>query len=238
MQPPIRIAPSILSADFGRLAEELRAIEVGGADYVHVDVMDGRFVPNITIGPLIVEAVRRATRLPIDAHLMIVEPERYVASFAEAGADIISVHAEVSPHLHRTLQAIRAAGAKPSVALNPSTGLEALEYVLGDCEMVLLMTVNPGFGGQTYVEAVTEKVRRLRAMADARGQALDIEVDGGIKPETAGKVAAAGANVFVAGTAVFGQRDYGAAIRAIRASAAAGTSPSPGPSRTRGRGEG
>ena len=235
MPRPIRIAPSILSADFGRLAEELRALEVGGADYVHVDVMDGRFVPNITIGPLIVEAVRRATRLPIDAHLMIVEPERYVASFAEAGADIISVHAEVSPHLHRTLQAIRAAGAKPAVAVNPSTGLEALEYVLGDCEMVLLMTVNPGFGGQRYIEAVTEKVRRLRAMADARGQALDIEVDGGIKPETAGSVAAAGANVLVAGTAVFGQKDYGAAIRALR-EAAAGPSPVPSPARSAGEG--
>src|SRR5512144_1029038 len=177
MSRPIRIAPSILSADFGRLAEEVRAIEAAGADDVHVDVMDGRFVPNITIGPLVVEAVRRVTKLPIDAHLMIVEPERYVEAFAKAGADVISVHAEVSPHLHRTLQAIRAAGARPAVALNPSTGLDVVEYVLGDCAMVLLMTVNPGFGGQSYVDAVTEKVRRLRAMADARGQALDIEVD-------------------------------------------------------------
>jgi ribulose-phosphate 3-epimerase len=223
MTPPeIRIAPSILSADFGRLAEEVRALEAAGADVVHVDVMDGRFVPNITIGPLVVEAVRKVTRLPVDCHLMIVEPERYVEAFARAGADVISVHAEVSPHLHRTLQAIRAAGARPAVALNPSTGIEALEYVLGDCEMVLLMTVNPGFGGQSYIEAVTEKVRRLRALADQRGQALEIEVDGGVKPETAGKVAAAGANVLVAGTAVFGQKDYGAAIRAIRQAATAG----------------
>jgi len=213
---PIRIAPSILSADFGRLAEEVRAIEAAGADLVHVDVMDGRFVPNITIGPLVVEAVRKVTKLPIDAHLMIVEPERYVEAFAKAGADIVSVHAEASPHLHRTLQAIRAAGAKPAVALNPSTGLEAVEYVLGDCAMVLLMTVNPGFGGQSYIDSVTEKIRRLRAMADARGQALDIEVDGGGKPDTAAKVAGAGANVLVAGTAVFGQKDYAAAIRAIR----------------------
>lgn len=219
MRPPIRIAPSILSADFGRLADEVRAVEAAGADVIHVDVMDGRFVPNITVGPLVVEAVRKVTKLPVDAHLMIVEPERYVEAFAKAGADLVSVHAEVSPHLHRTLQAIRGAGAKPAVALDPSTGLEAVEYVLGDCEMVLLMTVNPGFGGQRYIEAVTEKIRRLRALADARGQALDIEVDGGVKADTAARIAAAGANVLVAGTAVFGQKDYGAAIRAIRESA-------------------
>jgi ribulose-phosphate 3-epimerase len=214
--PTVRIAPSILSSDFGRLAEEVRAAEAAGADWVHVDVMDGRFVPNITIGPVVVEAVRRATKLPIDAHLMIVEPEKYVEAFAKAGADVISVHAEVSPHLHRTLQAIRAAGAKPAVALNPATPLSAVEWVLGDCEMVLLMTVNPGFGGQRYIDACTDKVRKLRAMADARGQALDIEVDGGIKPDTVAAAAAAGANVFVAGTAVFGAKDYAAAIRAIR----------------------
>jgi ribulose-phosphate 3-epimerase len=219
MTPPIRIAPSLLSADFGRLADEVRAVEAAGADWIHVDVMDGRFVPNITIGPLVVEAIRKVTRLPIDAHLMIVEPERYVVAFAKAGADVISVHAEVSPHLHRTLQAIRAAGARPAVALNPSTGLEAIEYVLGDCEMVLLMTVNPGFGGQTYIEACTDKVRRLRARAEARGQALEIQVDGGIKPETIAAVAAAGANVFVAGTAVFGQKDYARAIAGLKAAA-------------------
>src|SRR5574342_1020465 len=177
MPHPIRIAPSILSADFGRLAEEVRAVEAAGADVIHVDVMDGRFVPNITIGPLVVSAVRKVTKLPVDAHLMIVEPERYVEAFAKAGANLVSVHAEVSPHLHRTLQAIRAAGARPAVALNPSTPLDALEWVLGDCEMVLIMTVNPGFGGQRYIEACTEKVRRLRSAAEARGQALDIEVD-------------------------------------------------------------
>ncbi len=219
MAPPIRIAPSLLSADFGRLAEEVRAAEAAGADWIHVDVMDGRFVPNITIGPLVVEAVRKVTRLPIDAHLMIVEPERYVEAFARAGADVISVHAEVSPHLHRTLQAIRAAGARPAVALNPSTGLESIEYVLGDCEMILLMTVNPGFGGQRYIDACTEKVRRLRAMAEARKQPLELQVDGGIKPETIAAVAAAGANVFVAGTAVFGQPDYARAIADLRAAA-------------------
>jgi ribulose-phosphate 3-epimerase len=220
--PPIRIAPSILSADFGRLAEEVRAIEAAGADVVHVDVMDGRFVPNITIGPLVVEAVRKVTRLPVDCHLMIVEPERYVEAFAKAGADLVSVHPEASTHLHRTLQAIRAAGAKASVALDPSTPLEAIEWVLAECAMVLVMTVNPGFGGQAYIEACTEKVRRLRALADARGLALDIEVDGGIRADTVGKVAAAGANVFVAGTAVFGARDYRAAIGGIRAAAEAG----------------
>ena len=219
MALPIRIAPSILSADFGRLAEEIRAVEAAGADLIHVDVMDGRFVPNITIGPLVVEAVRKVTKLPIDAHLMIVEPERYVEAFAKAGANLISVHAEVSPHLHRTLQAIRAAGARPAVALNPSTPLSAIEWVLGDVEMVLVMTVNPGFGGQRYIEACTQKIRDLRALADARHPALEIEVDGGVKPAIAATVAAAGANVLVAGTAVFGQKDYREAISSLRAAA-------------------
>jgi ribulose-phosphate 3-epimerase len=219
MAPPIRIAPSVLSADFGRLAEEVRAAEAAGADWIHLDVMDGRFVPNITVGPLVVEAVRRATELPIDAHLMIVEPEKYVEAFARAGADLVCVHAEVSPHLHRTLQAIRAAGARPAVALDPSTPLEAVEWVLGDLDMVLLMSVNPGFGGQSYIPAVTEKVRRLRRMADERGLALEIQVDGGIKPSTVAAVAAAGANVLVAGTAVFGAPDYRSAIRDLRETA-------------------
>ena len=222
MRMPIRIAPSILSADFGRLADEVRAVEAAGADWIHVDVMDGRFVPNITIGPLVVEAVRKVTRLPIDAHLMIVEPERYVEAFARAGADLISVHAEVSPHLHRTIQAIRAAGARPSVALNPSTPLDCLEHVIGDVDMVLLMTVNPGFGGQSYIPAVTEKVRRLRRMADERGQELEIEVDGGVRASTVGAVAQAGASVFVAGTAVFGAKDYRAAIHDLRDAAERG----------------
>jgi len=222
MRMPIRIAPSILSADFGRLADEVRAVEAAGADWIHVDVMDGRFVPNITIGPLVVEAVRKITRLPIDAHLMIVEPERYVEAFAKAGADLISVHAEVSPHLHRTIQAIRAAGARPAVALNPSTPLDCLEYVLGDVDMVLLMTVNPGFGGQSYIPAVTEKVRRLRRMAEERGQELEIQVDGGVKASTVGVVAQAGANVLVAGTAVFGAKDYRAAVRELRDAAERG----------------
>jgi ribulose-phosphate 3-epimerase len=220
--PPVRIAPSILSADFGRLAEEVRAAEAAGADVIHVDVMDGRFVPNITIGPMIVQAVRRATALPVDVHLMIVEPERYVQDFADAGATTISVHAEVSPHLHRTLQAIAAAGARPSVALNPSTDLTAVEWVLGDVAQILVMTVNPGFGGQHFIPACTEKVRRLRAMAEARGLALDIEVDGGINDETVETIVAAGANVLVAGTAVFDAPDYRRAVADLRAGAERG----------------
>jgi ribulose-phosphate 3-epimerase len=228
--PPIRIAPSLLSADFGRITEEVRAAEAAGADWIHLDVMDGRFVPNITIGPYTVKAVRRATRLPIDVHLMVLEPERHVEAFAEAGASALTVHAEVSPHLHRTLQAIRAAGARPAVALNPSTPLTAVEWVLSECAMVLVMTVNPGFGGQEYIEACTEKVRRLRRMADQAGlPELDIEVDGGIHPETAGKVAAAGANVLVAGSAIFGSPDYRAAIQAIRSAASAALTPAARP---------
>jgi ribulose-phosphate 3-epimerase len=228
--PPLRIAPSILSADFGRLGEEVRAAEAGGADVIHVDVMDGRFVPNITVGPLVVQAVRKATKLPIDVHLMILEPERYVEAFAEAGAGSISVHAEVSPHLHRTLEVIRAAGARPSVALNPSTDLSAVEWVLGDCAQVLVMTVNPGFGGQGYIEACTEKVRRLRGIADSRGLALDIEVDGGINHDTVEGVVAAGANVLVAGTAVFDAPDYRRAIAELRAGAERGrAAPTAGP---------
>ncbi len=222
MLPSIRIAPSLLSADFGRLADEVRAAEAAGADWIHFDVMDGRFVPNITVGPLVVEAVRRVTKLPIDAHLMIVEPERYVEAFAHAGADIISVHAEATIHLHRTLQTIRAAGARPAVALNPATPPSAVEWVLRDCEMVLVMTVNPGFGGQAFIPECSAKVRRLRAMADASGLSTEIEVDGGIRPETASTVASAGANVLVAGTAVFGAPDYRLAISELRGAAQAG----------------
>jgi ribulose-phosphate 3-epimerase len=212
----VKIAPSILSADFGRLAEEVKAIEAAGADYVHVDVMDGRFVPNLTIGPLVVEAVKRATTLPLDVHLMIVEPEKYIDDFAKAGASLITVHQETCPHLHRTLQQIRAAGAKPSVVLNPSTPLSAIEEVLGEVSQVLLMSVNPGFGGQAFIPATVDKVRRLRSMLDARGLTVDIEVDGGINPTTSKQVVAAGANVLVAGNAVFKAGDYRAAIAALR----------------------
>ncbi len=212
------VAPSILSADFGRLAEEVRAVEAAGADLIHVDVMDGRFVPNLTIGPLVVEAVRRATRLPLDVHLMIVEPERYIDDFARAGASRISVHAEACPHLHRTLQQIAAAKAMPAVALNPATPLSAVEEILPDVGMVLLMSVNPGFGGQSFIPQSLDKIRRLRAMIDERGLKVDLEVDGGIKPQNVGQVVAAGANVLVAGSAVFGHRDYAQAIAALRAS--------------------
>jgi ribulose-phosphate 3-epimerase len=214
----LRIAPSILSADFGRLAEEIRAVEAAGADYIHVDVMDGRFVPNITIGPLVVKAVRAATRLPLDVHLMIVEPERYVEDFARAGADLISVHLEASPHLHRTVQQIKALGKRASVAVNPHSPLDGLEVVLPDLDMVLLMTVNPGFGGQKFIDAVVPKVSALRAEITRRKLSVDIEVDGGIGPETAPTVVAAGANVLVAGSAVFAApgHDYRQAIEALR----------------------
>ncbi len=214
---PTRVAPSILSCDFGRLAEEVKAVEAAGADYVHVDVMDGRFVPNITIGPVVVEAVKRATKLPLDVHLMIVEPEKYVADFVKAGANILTVHVEVSPHLHRTLQQIRQAGAKPAVVLNPSTPLSAIEEVLGEVAMVLVMSVNPGFGGQSFIPSSVEKVRRLREMISARGLDVDVEVDGGINATTAKQVREAGANVLVAGSYVFGAKDYRAAIASLKA---------------------
>jgi ribulose-phosphate 3-epimerase len=216
MRPRVLIAPSILSADFGRLAEEVRAVEQAGADYVHVDVMDGRFVPNLTLGPIIVQAVRKATRLPLDVHLMIVEPEKYIEAFARAGASIISVHAETCPHLHRTLQQIRHAGATPAAVLNPSTPLDMVEEVLSELQMVLLMSVNPGFGGQSFIPHTVDKVRRLRRIIDSRQLAVDIEVDGGINSSNAAQVIEAGANVLVAGTAVFGAKDYRAAIAALR----------------------
>jgi ribulose-phosphate 3-epimerase len=217
MSLPLKIAPSILSADFGRLAAEARAVEAGGADLLHVDVMDGRFVPNLTIGPLVVEALRRATALPLDVHLMIVEPERYVADFVAAGAHTLTVHAEACLHLHRTLQQIRAAGARPSVVLNPATPLSAIEEVLSEVDQVLLMSVNPGFGGQAFIGATVDKVRRLRAALDAKGCfSVDVEVDGGITAETARAVRAAGANVLVAGSAVFKSQDYAAAIASLR----------------------
>ncbi len=213
----VKIAPSILSADFGRLAAEVKAIELAGADAVHVDVMDGRFVPNITIGPLVVEAVKRSTSLPLDVHLMIVEPEKYIADFAKAGANIITVHAEACVHLHRVLHQIRDAGAKPSVVLNPATPLSAIEEVLGEVAQVLLMSVNPGFGGQSFIAATVDKVKRLRAQLDARGlNHVDIEVDGGINAETASQVVAAGATVLVAGNHVFRSPDYKAAIASLR----------------------
>ena len=211
-----RIAPSILSSDFGRLAEEIRAVEAAGGDWIHVDVMDGLFVPNITIGPLIVEVVRRATKLPLDVHLMIEKPERYLKQFADAGADYIAVHAEACTHLHCTLQTIRALGVKAGVAFNPATPLTALPHVLALTDLVVLMSVNPGFGGQKFIEAVLPKVAEAYAIARQSPHDVAIEVDGGVSPATAGAVKKAGADVLVAGIAVFGSKDYGAAIRAIR----------------------
>lgn len=223
MSGPLRIAPSILSADFGRLADEVRAAEAAGADYIHVDVMDGRFVPNITVGLPVVRALRAVTKLPLDVHLMIVEPERYLDAFAEAGADIISVHLEVSPHLHRTIQHIRGLGKRASVAVNPHSSLGGLDVVLPDLDMVLLMTVNPGFAGQQFIDAVVPKISELREEIVGRRLEVDIEVDGGIAPDTVAAVVAAGANVLVAGSAIFGApgRDYRAAIAALRDGAAA-----------------
>jgi ribulose-phosphate 3-epimerase len=215
------IAPSILSADFGHLADELAAVEQAGADWIHVDVMDGRFVPNITIGPVVVEAVKRSTSLPLDVHLMIVEPERYVADFAKAGAATIGVQVEACPHLHRTLAQIREAGARACAVLNPSTPASAVETVLGDLDQVLVMTVNPGFGGQSFIHSMLAKIETLRAWIDHRGLAVTLEVDGGVKPENIGAAARAGGDAFVAGTAVFGQDDYRAAIDALRRAAEA-----------------
>lgn len=208
------VAPSILSADFGRLAEDIES--VGTADWIHVDVMDGRFVPNITIGPVVVEAARRATKLPLDVHLMIVEPDRYIADFRRAGADWITVHAEACAHLDRSIQAIRATGAKAGVALNPHTSESVLDYVLEELDLVLLMTVNPGFGGQTLIERVFAKIERVRGTIERRGLRALIEVDGGVTPANARSFVDAGAHVMVAGSAVFGAKDRAAAIRAIR----------------------
>lgn len=216
---PIKIAPSILSADFGRLADEVGAI--ASADYVHVDVMDGHFVPNMTIGPLVVEAVRRATRLPLDVHLMIEDAERWVPAYARAGADLIGVHVEACPHLHRTLHQIRELGKRPSVVLNPATPLEAIEWVLADVDQVLIMSVDPGFGGQHFIPSALDKIRALRKMIRERGLAVDIEVDGGVKLDNVGAVVEAGANVIVAGSAIFGATDRAATIAAMRAHGAA-----------------
>ncbi|MDX2098304.1 MAG: ribulose-phosphate 3-epimerase [Leptolyngbyaceae cyanobacterium bins.59] len=217
-QKPIVIAPSILSADFSRLGEEVRAVDAAGADWIHVDVMDGRFVPNITIGPLVVSALRPVTQKPLDVHLMIVEPEKYVEDFAKAGADIISVHAEhnASPHLHRTLCQIRELGKQAGVVLNPSTPLEIIEYVLEVCDLILIMSVNPGFGGQSFIPTVVPKIRKLRQMCDERGLNPWIEVDGGLKANNTWQVLEAGANAIVAGSAVFNTPDYAKAITDIR----------------------
>ncbi len=215
---PVVIAPSILSADFSRLGDEVRAIDEAGADWIHIDVMDGRFVPNITIGPLIVEALRPVTQKPLDVHLMIVEPEKYVEDFAKAGADHIYVHCEhnASPHLHRTLGQIKELGKKAGVVLNPGTSLDMIDYCLDLCDLVLIMSVNPGFGGQSFIPGVIPKIRKLRQMCDERGLDPWIEVDGGLKVNNTWQVLEAGANAIVAGSAVFKAKNYKEAIEGIR----------------------
>jgi len=211
-----KISPSILSADFTKLGEEIHAVELADADYIHIDVMDGHFVPNITIGPMIVKAVRRVTNLPLDVHLMISDPDQFAEDFVKAGADIITVHSEAVKHLHRSVQHIRKLGAKPSVSLNPATPLKMIEYVLDDLDMVLIMTVNPGFEAQAFIKEMIPKIERLKAMIKERGLNVDIEVDGGIGPETIDLVSAAGANIFVAGSAIFYSDDYARTIRTMR----------------------
>lgn len=214
---PVRIAPSILSADFTRLGEEIRAIDAAGCDWVHVDVMDGHFVPNITIGPLIVKAIRPLTKKPLDVHLMISPADPYIEAFAEAGADIITLHAEAGPHLHRSLQTVRALGKKAGVVINPATPVSVLEHVVSNVDLILIMSVNPGFGGQSFIPEALEKLRQARALIGTRP--IDLEIDGGVTPDNAAEIARAGANAFVAGSSVFTGNDpktYHARIQAIR----------------------
>jgi ribulose-phosphate 3-epimerase len=214
---PVRIAPSILSADFSRLGEEVKAVEKAGADWIHLDVMDGHFVPNISMGPLVVSAVRKITRLPLDVHLMIAPADPYLSAFAKAGADIITVHAEAGPHLHRSLQAIRAEGKKAGVAINPATPVSAVAHVIDSIDLLLVMSVNPGFGGQTFIHDALDKLQVARALVGERP--IEIEVDGGINDETAARVARSGATILVAGNAIFTGNDpksYAARIKALR----------------------
>lgn len=212
----IKIAPSILAADFAKLGQEVQEVEKAGADWIHIDVMDGHFVPNITMGPIVVDALRPLTELPLDVHLMIENPDRYIEDFAKAGADYITVHVEACPHLHRTIQLIRSFGVKPGVVLNPHTPIETIQHVLEDIDLVLFMTVNPGFGGQKFIHSVVPKVAELSQLIKDKGLSVDIQIDGGINEETIVPCAQAGANVFVAGSAIFGKQDRTQALQAIK----------------------
>ncbi len=225
MNSGILIAPSILSADFSRLGEEIAAVDQGGADVIHVDVMDGHFVPNITIGPLVVEAARRATDKPLDVHLMISDADAYVDKFIDAGADWLTVHVEACTHLQRTLSFIRSRGLKAGAVLNPATPVNSIEFVLDDLDLVMLMGVNPGFGGQSFIPATLEKIHRLKTMIDSRGLEIGIEIDGGMSGATIGAAAHAGANIFVAGSAVYGSSSYAETISELRRLARQGSSP-------------
>ncbi|MFK4998031.1 ribulose-phosphate 3-epimerase [Bacillus sp. N9] len=212
----MKIAPSILAADFSKLADEIKEVEAAGADLIHIDVMDGHFVPNITMGPLIVEAVRKVTDLPLDVHLMIEEPARFVKEFVNAGADYVTVHVEADPHVHRTIQEIKRLGAKPGVVLNPATSVSTIEHIIDDVDIVLLMTVNPGFGGQSFIPNVLPKIREVKNMIDRKQLSVDIEVDGGVNRDTIKQCMDAGANVFVAGSNIFANEDRKAAIQELR----------------------
>ena len=213
----VKIAPSILAADFTRLGEEIAQVEAAGADLLHVDVMDGHFVPNLTIGPPVIKAIKSVTQLPLDVHLMVEQPDALLPDFIDAGSDNLTVHVEACRHLHRTIQCIKDAGVRASVVLNPATSLHALDEILSEVHMVLLMSVNPGFGGQRFLPATLDKIRALREQIEQRRLPVSIEVDGGVKADNAAEICAAGADVLVAGTAIFGQPDYGAAIQALRA---------------------
>ena len=215
----IKLAPSILSADFARLLEDVKKVEKAGCEYLHIDVMDGHFVPNITLGPSIVKSLRKDVNMVFDAHLMIENPDNYIKEFADAGCDIIVVHQEACTHLHRTIQNIKSHGVKAGVALNPATPIETIKYVLEDVDMVLLMSVNPGFGGQSYIPVVTKKIKELRALIDEMGLDIDIEVDGGVKPSNISEVVNAGANVIVAGSAIFNAGDIDEAVKSLRENA-------------------